>query len=187
MSAASLLAALAGCGGGGASPDAGGGHGGSGGGARGGSGGGGGSGPDGGMMACSPGVGAGGVTVGTVSWADDGVAQCAYVIETTRTTTTIDFLDIIAVGSDTRYSVNLTVSTDGTPIAGAYSCGSTDAAPDVMLGILDPAGTFNADSCTIAVTSAGSATAHAQGTFSATAAGAHAITNGVFDVTVTSM
>jgi hypothetical protein len=181
---AAFLVAMGGCGSGGKASD-GGGHGGGGSG--------GGAGGTGGTTtvdagACAPAMGIGGVTTsGTVSWLDDGIPQCAALIETTRTTAPTEFLGVIAVGLDSQYSVDVIVSTDGTPISGSYSCGSTPAAPDVMLGIIDPDENGSADTCTITITNPGSAAARAQGTFSGTISGDGAtrtITNGVFDVAV---
>jgi hypothetical protein len=191
---AAIVAALGGCGSSGRSSD-GGGHGGVGGIA--GKAGAGGTGGAGGTTdmdagACGPAVGLGGVsTAGTVSWFDNGFPQCAALIETTRTTsTTSDFIGVIAVSVDSQYSIDVIVSTDGAPLGGSYSCnGSIAVPPYTMLGIIDPDENGTADTCTITITSAGSATTHAQGTFSGTISGDGAtrtITNGVFDVVIPS-
>ena len=186
---AALVVAMGGCGSSGL-PSDGGGHGGAGG-TGGGAGGGGGT-TDMDAGACGPAPGIGGVsTAGTVSWLDDGIPQCAALIETTRTTsTTSDFIGVIAVGVDSAYSVDIIVSTAGAPLGGSYSCsGGIAVPPYTMLGIIDPDENGSADTCTITITSAGSTTTHAQGTFSGTISGDGAtrtITNGVFDVVVPS-
>jgi hypothetical protein len=185
-----LTLALAACGSGSATSDGGGDHAGAGGG-HGGAGGGAGGGPTDGGGACSSAEGIGGVSVGTMSWTYNGSPECAYLVEPSRTTSSaIDFLDLNAVTMDSQHAIDLIVSTtSGTLVSGmAYSCAANPLSGlDVMLEINGPSGGGFSQDCTITVNQPGTATEHAQGTFSGTAsgdAGTGTISNGVFDIIV---
>jgi hypothetical protein len=145
-----------------------------------------------GASACGAAIGPGGVNAGTMRWQDNGTPECAFIIEQTRmTSASLDFLDIIGVAMDSNHAIDLAVSAyGGSSLGGAYACGSgADGGANATLQVTSANVISAVPDCTITITHAGTATAHAQGTFSGTATGeggaATVITNGVFDVVVT--
>jgi hypothetical protein len=180
-----VLLAAAGCGSSGAGAD-GGGHagGGAGGGgghaAGGGTGGGGGKGGAGGSL-CQPII----PGDGTMTWDDNGNAECGTITEASRVTSTSqDFIEIIGASPTNGYSVGLTVvSYSEGPLGGPYHC-KNDAGISALYVAFTYRGTV--EDCTITFDNAGTpGGAHATGSFSATVIGPDGgsieVTNGVFD------
>jgi len=123
----------------------------------------------------------------TMSWMDNGAAECAYLIVASRMTdSTQDFLEII--GSTTSgLGVGITVVSYGSPLGGTYHCKS-DAG--VLSVYVDFTYSGMLVDCTITITNPGEpGGANAVGTFSATlnptGGGATSITNGIFNTPVT--
>jgi hypothetical protein len=124
-----------------------------------------------------------------MSWLVNGALECAFIIEQSRTTSSsIDFLELIAVTMDSNYRIELNVSlTDGSALGGTYNCGGPATGPNVMLEVGTPAVAGFSQDCTITIEQAGTATMNAKGTFSGTVAGeggVTAVTDGKFDVSV---
>lgn len=175
-----LLLAAIGCGSSGASPD-GGGQGGSGGVA----GGGGGKGGTGGSAVCQPLI----AGDGTMTWDDNGAAQCGTITEASHVTSSSqDFIEIIGVSATTDYSVAFTVvSYTSALLGGTYHCKNDAGIAALYINFLYNRGTL--EDCTVTIDNAGTpGGAHATGSFSATAVGpdggAIDLTNGVFDTPV---
>ena len=110
--------------------------------------------------------------------------------------TTSSLVDTFALDSSSAssYAVDITLSSYNGLLNGTYTCqdGNGTTAPYVYLGFISPSGSGMAPAagCTINITFTTDAAGveHAQGTFSGTVigtAGAEAITEGTFDVTVT--
>jgi hypothetical protein len=139
--------------------------------------------------ACTAAVPLGGVSPGTMSWVDNGVAQCAYVIETTRiSNASADSIDIIGTSPD-LHTIDLAVTVPNGTLGGPYACSSNPLAePSVLLEIESPTAAGFSQDCSITIEQAGTATEHARGTFSGSASsdgGVNTVTSGVFDVVVT--
>jgi hypothetical protein len=176
-----MLLGAAGCGSSGAGADGGGhagsGPGGSSGGGSGGKGGAGGS-------VCQPFV----AGDGTMTWDDNGNAECGTITEATRMiNATQDFIEIVGA-TTTGYGVAITVvSYSEGPLGGSYHC-KNDAGISALYVDFVYHGTVQ--DCTITIDNPGGpGGAHATGSFSATAIGSDGgsieVTNGVFDTPIT--
>jgi hypothetical protein len=122
-----------------------------------------------------------------MAWAVDGTADCAELVSSSRSTKN-GFDTITVIGTNTKnHAVNLKVTIPGGALeAKAYAC---DAVYDLLIYSAGPmtgvATTYPAASCTITLTSLGSATTPATGTFSAVLEGdaaPHEVTDGTFTV-----
>ncbi|HEY4188310.1 MAG TPA: hypothetical protein VGP07_24765 [Polyangia bacterium] len=124
----------------------------------------------------------------SMSWVDNGTAECAYIIESGRTTdATQDFLEIIGATTG-GLGFGLTVVSYTTPLAGVYHC--SGSAPGSQYVAVTYSGT-QVD-CTITVDNPGTpGGANATGSFSATFAVTGGtsvtttVTSGLFDTAVT--
>jgi hypothetical protein len=179
-----MLLAAAGCGSSGAGADGGGHAGGGGAVAAGGSSGSGGKGGAGGAT-CQPFI----PGDGTMTWDDNGNAECGTITEASRViSTSQDFIEIIGASPTNGYGVGLTVVsyTEG-PLGGTYHC-KNDAGITALYIDFTYRGTV--EDCTITIDNPGGpGGAHATGSFSATAIGSDGgsieVTNGVFDTPIT--
>jgi hypothetical protein len=126
----------------------------------------------------------------SVSWAENGAAQCAYVVVATRmTNASQDFLEIVG-STMAGVGMGLTVVTYASNLGGTYSCKSDAGIGSVYVDFVYPSGTVV--DCTITITNPGTpGSANAVGTFSATvtatSGGTITISNGSFNTPVTSV
>jgi hypothetical protein len=125
----------------------------------------------------------------SVSWAENGVAQCAYVLVASRiSNASQDFLEIVG-STMAGVGFGLTVVTYASPLGGTYSCKSDAGVSSVYVDFVYPSGTVV--DCTITIVTPGTAgSVNAVGSFSATVTatggGAITISNGAFNTPVTS-
>jgi hypothetical protein len=125
----------------------------------------------------------------SVSWVENGAAQCAYVVVATRTSNASqDFIEIVA-STTSGVGIALTVVAYTSPLGGTYACKSDAGAGAVYVDFVYPSGTLVDCSITI-ITPGTPGSANAVGTFSATVSatsgGTLTITNGAFNTPVTS-
>jgi len=169
-----ILAAAAGCGSSGSSPDGGGaGHGGTLG--------------DGGAGSCTAVQPAG----AKMSWVDDGTFQCALVIVTGRmTSSSQDFLEIIG-STSSGVGAGITVAASPGPLSGSYHCKNDGGAASGLFVdfVYTAPQAGQIQDCTITIDNPGTpGTANARGsfsgTFTTTGGATKQITQGTFDTPV---
>jgi hypothetical protein len=124
----------------------------------------------------------------SVSWLENGTAECAYVVVATRmTSASQDFLEIVA-STTSGIGLALTVVSYASTLGGTYECKSDAGIASQYVDFVYP-GSSLVD-CTITITNPGApGGANAVGTFSATLAatggGTTTITRGTFNTPVT--
>jgi hypothetical protein len=124
--------------------------------------------------------------VGTMTWLDDGIEECATSASATFSNNP-QYTIFQATNTPPTFGIFFSVSTvlGPGPIGGSYSCVPLDSL-SVTFSYTQGQSNVAAQSCELTLNPQGTPGVHATGTFSATlSGGTGSITNGVFDLPVT--